>query len=68
MTDQQIIETLKSAVAKAGSQSAWATAHGFSRSFICDVLAGTRDVTDRLATALGFERARGWIKPKGEQR
>ena len=34
----------------------WAKLKGFSAQFICDVLAGRRNVTDSLAQAMGYER------------
>lgn len=34
----------------------WAQEHGFSQSYISDVLNGKRGIADKLANALGFER------------
>jgi hypothetical protein len=61
-TDVDVIGSLESAIKIEGSAASWANAHGFSRSFICDVLAGTRNVTERLARELGFERVSQWRK------
>lgn len=44
-------------IAKLGlTQEEWAKLKGFSAQFICDVLAGRRNVTDSLAKAMGYER------------
>ena len=45
------------------TQSSWADAMGFSRQFICDVLAGRRPITERLAKALGYERRVVFVRP-----
>ena len=47
---------LADACAVAGSQQAWAAAHGISPQFVCDVRQGRRAPTDRLARALGWRR------------
>lgn len=64
ITDAGIILLLKTEIAASPSASAWAKQHGFSRSFISDVLAGTRNVTTRLALALGYEPVQKWQKAK----
>lgn len=38
------------------TQEQWAQQMGFSAQFICDVLAGRRNVTDSLAAAMDYER------------
>lgn len=40
----------------ASSQKAVAAQLGVSGSYVCDVLKGRRDVTKRLAKALGYQR------------
>jgi len=60
MADADVVRKLRAEIEKAGSQSEWARRNRFSRSFICDVLAGSREVTERLAAALGFKKAAGW--------
>jgi hypothetical protein len=40
----------------AGGQKDWATANGVSAQFVCDVLAGRRNVSARLAKILGYQR------------
>ena len=39
------------------TQAGWAKKHGFSAQFITDVLSGRRNVTAKLAKAMGYERA-----------
>jgi hypothetical protein len=46
---------LAEAVAKAGSQTAWAEAHDFPRPYIAQVLAGDRPASAKMLAALGLE-------------
>lgn len=55
MNAEQMRDLLRRECEAAGSQAAWAQAHDFSASFVCDVLLGRRDVTESLAKALGHE-------------
>ena len=59
-TDAELVALLRQRIAESGSAAAWARANGFTRGFISDVMAGTRNMTERLAEALGFRRARLW--------
>jgi hypothetical protein len=59
---QEIIDQLKQECRELGSQAAWAKNHGFSRSFISDVLQGRRDVTEKLANRLGYVKVCAWEK------
>jgi DNA-binding transcriptional regulator YdaS (Cro superfamily) len=47
---------LAKAVRKAGSQKDFAEKHGLSPSYINDVLRNRREISGRLAKALGYER------------
>ncbi|MDE2105552.1 MAG: hypothetical protein KGL39_50465, partial [Patescibacteria group bacterium] len=40
--------------AKAGSQKAWARAHGLSQAYVSDVLQRKRGISDSVAEALGY--------------
>ncbi len=40
--------------AVAGGQAQWARAHGFSKSYVSELLSGRRDISDAVAIALGF--------------
>jgi hypothetical protein len=55
-----VFHRLETEVEQAGGQRAWAKARGFSPSFINDVMRGRREITDRLAAALGFRRVTLW--------
>ena len=56
LRDSDMVKLLRAACAAAGSQRAWADSHGFSTSYISDVLRGHRDFTEALANALGYVR------------
>lgn len=46
-------------------QGAWAQENGFTRSYINAVCNGKREMTERVAEILGYERRKGWEpKPK----
>lgn len=55
-TPSDLVEVLGAHVNDAGGITSWCRARGreFSVSFICDVLSGRREMTARLAAALGF--------------
>jgi len=55
-----VIDRLRRECQKAGGQAKWARQHDFSRSFVNDVLAGRKGVTDRMAAELGFRRVVTW--------
>lgn len=57
-TPAQMVEVLSAHVYDAGGIRGWCETHDrkFSVAFISDVLRGRRDMTERLATALGFAR------------
>ncbi len=40
--------------AAAGGQAQWARVHGFSKSYVSELLSGRRDISDAVAIALGF--------------
>lgn len=66
ITDAELIELLQADIARAGTMRAWCRANGFSPSFVSDLLSGVRNVTDRLASSLGYRRANGWRKQDKE--
>jgi hypothetical protein len=45
---------LRQACREAGGQKAWAQAHGFSASFVSDVLNAKRPMPDSIIAALGL--------------
>ena len=69
LTEQDLLKILKKACYQAGSQRAWADAHGLSPSFVSDVLQGKRDVTAKIARALGYVKFTGFCEqqPKGRE-
>lgn len=60
MADDPVITRLEAEIEAAGTQRAWADAHGFSAQFITDILKGRRQISPRLARALGFKRLTVW--------
>ena len=56
LTEQEVLERLRAAVAAAGGQRKYAEAHGFSPAYVHDVLHGKRDLAKRILDTLGIER------------
>ena len=57
-TASEIAELLKEACrAHPEGQKGWAAEHGFSAAFVSDVCRRNRDASEKLALALGFQRA-----------
>lgn len=56
MTEDEVIEQLRAAIADAGSQRAFAEKHGFTPGYVSDVLKGQRGLSDRILAAIGVER------------
>lgn len=54
---------------KAGSQAAWARAHGLTPAYVSDILAGNRGggiVGDGILRALGLERVVTYRRVRGD--
>lgn len=49
-----VCRMLRAECAKAGSQKAWAEAHGMSPAYVCDVLRARREPGDAILAALGL--------------
>jgi len=60
--EAKMLDLFRGAVDAAGSQKAWATANGFSPTYVCDVLKGYRRIGSDLASALGYEVQRVFRK------
>lgn len=58
MTKRQVLDRLKAQTDEAGGMRAWSRNHGFSASFVSDVLAGNVEPSKRLLLTLGFERVK----------
>ena len=56
MTEDEVREMLRAAVAQAGSQGAWAKAAGISQAYAHDVLNRRRAPGASILAALGLER------------
>lgn len=58
------VDALRRLVRELGSQKAVAKKLGFTPSFINDVLQGRREMTEALASKLGYKRVVSYV-PKG---
>lgn len=58
LTEEEARERLRSAVRGAGTAKAWATMAGLSPAYVCDVLAGNREVAGAVAARLGLRVVR----------
>lgn len=47
---------MRAGIAAAGSQRQWALANGLSPQYVCDLLSGRREMTDRVLARLGLRR------------
>lgn len=56
LTEQEVRSRLEAAIREAGSQRLFAAKHGFTPSYVHDVLHGKRDFADRILEAIGVER------------
>lgn len=55
---------LRNACDEAGGQSAWASAHGLSVSYVNDVLNARKDPGPKIASALGLQRVVAFVEVK----
>jgi hypothetical protein len=62
MQDERVVDLLRAAVEKAGSQSAWARAHGVQQQYVSLVLNGSRRAGPQILAALGLERTTGTVR------
>jgi hypothetical protein len=65
MTLQQVLALLRKECDKAGSQKAWASAHGVTGAYVSDVLKGNRDPGESILNALGLELVKDYRRIKG---
>jgi hypothetical protein len=54
--EDEIVDLLRAAVEREGSQSAFANRHGINRTIINSILNGKRPITGRLVEALGLRK------------
>lgn len=55
MEAPKIKKVLEKACKKAGGQKAWANQNGVSAAYVSDVLAGKRDLGEKILKALGYK-------------
>ena len=55
LTEQDVMDRLRAAVAAAGSQKAYAEQIGVSQSYLSDVLVGNRTPGEKILVALNLE-------------
>ena len=55
-SESQLLDDLRERVRQFGRQAVVARELGFTPQYLCDVLGGNRPVSDKLASALGYDR------------
>jgi hypothetical protein len=56
LTEQEVMDRLRAAIAAAGSQAAYARQQGISLQYVNDVMRGRRELGQKVLDALGVER------------
>lgn len=56
LTIEEVRQRLQKACESAGSQTAWAKAHGMSGAYVSDTIHGRREPGEGILKALGLER------------
>jgi hypothetical protein len=62
LSDDDVMKLLRTEIAKAGSQSAWAKVSGISRPSINQTLKGTRGFQPKVLSALGLKRVNAYSR------
>lgn len=57
LTEREVMERLRAAVKAAGGLRRFAEQHGFTASYVHDVLNDKRALADRICAAIGVQRA-----------
>ena len=65
MNETQFIGLLIRACEQAGSQAAWAKAHGVSAAYVSDVVNYRKSPGSKIVEAMGFERVTVYRRRKG---
>jgi gp16 family phage-associated protein len=60
ITDEDMQLKLEAACGK--SQKEWAEAHGFSQSYVNQVVNGKKKFPERIAKILGYKKVKSWVK------
>lgn len=56
LTEQEVMERLRTAIEQAGGQRKFAEAHGLTPGYINDVIHGKRALADRILATIGVRR------------
>lgn len=64
MSSEDVRNRLIEACYNAGSQNAWAKAHGVSQAYVNDTIKGRREPGMAILRALGLERATVYDRPE----
>jgi len=56
MTEQEVRERLRDAIAELGGQRAFAEKYKFSTAYVSDVVRGRRELSERILRAIAIER------------
>jgi DNA-binding transcriptional regulator YdaS (Cro superfamily) len=67
MLRDDVVAMLRRECRKAGSQAAWAQAHGLSAVYVSDVCSGRRAPAAAILTALGLERVVTYRRKKAQE-
>jgi biotin operon repressor len=65
MSVDDVREKLKAACDQAGSQAAWAKAHGLSQAYVNDTIRGLREPGESILHRLGLERIVNYRPKRG---
>lgn len=65
-TADDVLSVLRDECTSLGSQKAWAKKQGVSPAYVNDILQGRREISDRVAEMLGFERHVIFISNRGD--
>lgn len=67
LTDQDLLQMLRSQVAAAGSENRWAVAHNVPRQLVNMVLTGKRGMCIQIANAMGFYQLTVYVPTNGDK-
>jgi hypothetical protein len=56
LTREEVLQRLREACEKAGSENAWAKAHGMSQAYVNDAIRGRREPGPAILEAMGLEK------------
>lgn len=62
LSPAEALDLIRKHVAEAGSQSAFARAHGLSNAYVSDTLNGRREPSQAILGTVGLKRRIGYVK------